>query len=68
MISFDASTDPDLTALGLVLAELRIHADRCGADLLLIGAAARDVLIRHVTGSPPQRATTDIDIAVAVAS
>jgi hypothetical protein len=53
MISFDASTDPDLTVLGLVLAELRIHADRCGADLLLIGAAARDVLIRHVTGSPP---------------
>ena len=35
---------------------------------MLIGAAARDILIRNVAGSPPQRATSDIDIAVAVNS
>src|SRR5262249_14264725 len=68
MISFETSTDPDLMLLAVVLAELRAHADRCNADLLLIGAAARNVLIRHVTGSAPQRATADIDIAVAVGS
>jgi hypothetical protein len=40
MISFEASTDPDLTLLGVVLAELRVHADRCRTDQLLIGPAA----------------------------
>jgi predicted nucleotidyltransferase len=68
MISFETSTEPDLMLLGVVLAELRVHAERCNADLLLIGAAARDILIRYVTGSAPQRATADIDIAVGVKS
>jgi predicted nucleotidyltransferase len=35
---------------------------------MVVGAVARDILIRHVTGSGPHRATADIDIAVAVSS
>src|SRR5262249_24237052 len=35
MISFETSTDPDLMLLGKVLAELRAHAERCNADLVL---------------------------------
>jgi len=31
---------------------------------MLVGAAARDILIRNVVGSPPQRATRDVDIAL----
>ncbi|HYU04082.1 MAG TPA: nucleotidyl transferase AbiEii/AbiGii toxin family protein [Jatrophihabitantaceae bacterium] len=67
MTSYDASTDPQLTLLGAVLAHLLEHARRHDVDVLLVGAAARDVLIRHATGALPQRATADVDIAVAVA-
>lgn len=37
-------------------------------DILVVGATARDVVVRHITGSPPDRVTSDIDIAVAVRS
>jgi predicted nucleotidyltransferase len=67
MTSYDASTDPQLTLLGAVLAHLLEHARRHDVDVLLVGAAARDVLIRYATGALPQRATADVDIAVAVA-
>ena len=68
MSSYDASTDPEFTLLGTVSADLLAHARRHRVDVLLVGAAARDMLIRHATGTLPQRATADIDIAVAVAN
>jgi predicted nucleotidyltransferase len=68
MISYDASTIADLEPTAVVLADLHRNAAACGVDMMVVGAAARDILIRHVVGSAPQRATSDIDIAVAVAS
>jgi predicted nucleotidyltransferase len=37
-----------------------------GVEVLVIGAVARDILIRHVLGARPERATKDVDVAVAV--
>lgn len=65
---FDASTAADLEPAGMVLAEIYSRAAECGAEIMVVGAIARDILIRHVVGSPPLRATADIDVAVAVAS
>jgi predicted nucleotidyltransferase len=68
MRSFDASTAGDLGPAADVLAELQRHATRYGIPMMVVGAAARDLLIRHVVGSAPQRATADVDIAIAVSS
>jgi predicted nucleotidyltransferase len=54
----------DLYALDAVLDVLGPTAERCGADLLVVGAAARDVLLT----TPPVRETGDLDFGVAVAS
>ena len=64
----DASTQTELTAVATVLQAVQDRARTCGVDIMLVGAAARDILIRNVVGSPPQRATRDVDIAVAVNS
>jgi predicted nucleotidyltransferase len=68
MISFDASTAVDLAPVARVLTNLVDHATACGTKIMVVGAVARDILIRHVVGSAPARATADIDIAVAVSS
>lgn len=68
MRSFNASTAADLEPVALVLAELSRRADACGVEIMVVGATARDILIRHVVGSVPERATADIDVAVAVSS
>jgi len=68
MSFYDASTAADLEPAGMVLAEVHRRAVQCGVAIMVVGAAARDILIRHVVGSAPQRATADIDIAVAVSS
>jgi predicted nucleotidyltransferase len=39
-----------------------------GVEIMLIGAIARTVLLEHVFGLPPSRATRDVDFAVAVDS
>jgi predicted nucleotidyltransferase len=65
---FDASTTADLQPTATVLAELYRQAGQCGVEIMVVGAVARDILIRHVVGSAPERATSDIDIAVAVSS
>lgn len=49
-----------------VLAELSARAKACSCEFLVIGAAARDLVVHAVTGDQPQRATRDVDIAVAV--
>jgi predicted nucleotidyltransferase len=64
----DASTETEFIAVATVLQEVQDRARTCGVDIMLVGAAARDILIRHVVGSPPQRATMDVDIAIAVKS
>ena len=64
----DASTETEFIAVATVLQEVQDRARTCGVDIMLVGAASRDILIRHVVGSPPQRATRDVDIAVAVKS
>jgi predicted nucleotidyltransferase len=68
MSFFDVSAMLDLEPVSRVLAELCDRATRCGVEIMVVGATARDLLIRRVIGSPPQRATADVDIAVAVAS
>jgi predicted nucleotidyltransferase len=65
---FDASTATDLSATAAILSDLRHIAEKSGVKFMVVGAAARDILITHVVGSPPDRATADIDIAVAVSS
>jgi predicted nucleotidyltransferase len=68
MPSLDASTAVDLEPAARVLAEVQHQADLRGVRIMVVGAVARDILITHVIGSPPARATADIDVAVAVES
>lgn len=68
MHSFNASTAADLEPIALVLADIQHQADECGVEFMVVGATARDILIRHVVGTVPERATADIDVAVAVSS
>jgi predicted nucleotidyltransferase len=62
----DLSDREALTPLAQLLATVRKAAGE--APLLLVGAAARDVLLVHAHGVEMQRATQDTDVAVAVAS
>ena len=52
--------------MSTVLADVEYAAP--GADFLLVGAMARDLLLHHGQGVPITRATTDIDLGVAVRS
>jgi predicted nucleotidyltransferase len=65
---FDASTADDLAPIAAVLGDLQRRAAALGVEIMVVGAVARDILVRHHVGLTPERATTDIDIAVAVAS
>lgn len=66
MRSYDASTRTDLAvpfaALADIVAELSRYTDR----LVVIGAVARDLLASGAGGLPIMRATTDVDVAVAI--
>lgn len=66
MTFYDASTTPDLDVEAAVLAEVLRLAAPLGVEVLVIGAVARDILIRHLLGARPERATRDVDVAVAV--
>lgn len=52
--------------LGPALDVLRAACTAVGVDFFVIGAAARDLLLEHVYGVRPLRATQDVDAAVAV--
>lgn len=67
MTFYDASTDPDLAVEAVVLTEVVRAAADLGLEVLVIGAVARDILIRGLLGARPERATKDVDVAVAVA-
>lgn len=64
MTSYDASTRADLHLVATVVGELTPRAEARGLDLLVVGAAARDILL----STRPARATNDVDIAVTVRS
>lgn len=68
MNSSDISISTDFSAQEAVLRELMILADANGVNMLVVGALARDLMIRGVTGAAPDRMTADIDVAVAVPS
>jgi hypothetical protein len=56
-MNFDASTEVNLALTGHVLAEINRRASESDATVMVIGAAARDILIRHVVGSEPNVTT-----------
>jgi predicted nucleotidyltransferase len=68
MTFLDVSTAVDLHPVATVLAELHERAQAQGVELMVVGAVARDILIRHVVGAPPERATADVDVAAAVST
>jgi len=55
----------DATALE-ILCTVTAEAASAGIECMIIGATARDILLTHVFGVPPRRATYDVDFAVAV--
>ena len=57
--------DPGLVR---VIAAVHAGAVAMGVEPLLVGAAARDLLLVHVYGQRVRRATKDVDFAVAIAS
>jgi predicted nucleotidyltransferase len=65
-MSFDVSTNAEFDLTAEVVRRLAPLAAECGADLLLVGAAARDLLVTARTGDLPLRRTNDVDIAIAV--
>jgi predicted nucleotidyltransferase len=51
-----------------VIAAVHAGAVAMGVEPLLVGAAARDLLLVNVYGQRVRRATKDVDFAVAIAS
>ncbi|WP_426594908.1 nucleotidyl transferase AbiEii/AbiGii toxin family protein [Cellulomonas sp. McL0617] len=67
-IDLSRSTDSRIAVASHVLAELQAAAHRHGIPLMVIGATARDIHSVAIVGTPPNRATADVDVAVAVPS
>jgi predicted nucleotidyltransferase len=59
----DLTHKQDLRPLAELVRDL--YAVAAGADVMLVGAMARDVMLLHAYGIPLPRATTDVDIALA---
>lgn len=68
MTFFDVSTAADLEPIAAVVADIQRLADSLGIGIMVVGAIARDILVRYQLGIDPARVTSDIDIAIAVAS
>lgn len=68
MIDLSSSTEPRIAVASQVLGEVEAVAARHGFRLMVVGATARDILSEAIVGSPPGRATADVDVAVAVPS
>ncbi|RBP62778.1 putative nucleotidyltransferase [Brevibacterium sanguinis] len=62
----DLTGRTDIAVPEEVLAELVTACSSLDLDLLVVGAAARDLVIHALQESDPVRATKDVDIAVAV--
>ena len=68
MTYFDVSTAADLQPIAAVVADIQRRAESLGISIMVVGAIARDILVRYQLGIDPARVTSDIDIAIAVAS
>lgn len=51
-----------------IIKDVQACTQSMGVEIMLIGAIARTVLLEHVFGLPPSRATRDVDFAAAVDS
>jgi predicted nucleotidyltransferase len=65
-ISFDISGKIDRPAVD-ALSAVRTIADSLGIPFFVVGASARDYILRYCYGIEPRRMTTDIDLGVEVA-
>ncbi len=63
-ISFDFSQKTELKPLALVVSALQSVAQPAGIDFFLMGAAARDLMLRYAHNIEPSRQTEDVDFAV----
>ena len=66
MKTLDLSGEPDLPVPVEVLRRLHLRATELGVEILVVGAAARDLVVHAPAHQRPQRATLDVDVAVAV--
>jgi predicted nucleotidyltransferase len=65
-MSLDFSAIPELHGLARVVSALQSVAAPLGVEFFLMGAAARDLILRHAHGIEAPRATEDVDFAVMV--
>jgi predicted nucleotidyltransferase len=65
-ISLDFSQKNDLMPLAEVVRALQAVAQPKGINFFLMGAAARDLMLRHAHNIAPTRLTEDVDFAVMV--
>src|SRR5438093_5103512 len=65
-MSLDLSQKADLVPLAQVVGSLQRVAQAMNVDFFLMGAAARDVMLRHGHNIEPERQTKDVDFAVIV--
>lgn len=65
---YDASSTAERSVPWNVLGDVASAAASLGAELVVVGACARDILLTSLADTSPQRATTDVDVALAVAS
>ena len=65
-MSLDFSRNTDLVPLARAVKALQAVATPLGMDFFLMGAAARDLMMRHAHGIETPRATRDADFAVMV--
>jgi len=64
LLDISGKIDEDSTA---ALAHVKAAADSLGISFFIIGALARDILLKLHFGLPPHRATLDLDLGVFVA-
>jgi len=65
-IDLSSSTEPRIAVASHVLAEVQATAGRSSLPFIVIGATARDILSVAIVGTTPDRATADVDIAIAI--
>lgn len=65
-MSLDFSQKIDLVPLATVVRALQGVAQPLGIEYFLMGAAARDLMLRHAHNIEPTRLTEDVDFAVSV--
>lgn len=62
------TADVGIPGLRDLLEHVTSACDAVGADVFIVGALARDLLLKHTHGIEPPRITRDVDTAVAVSS